>query len=49
MPTVSETLDKSNEKSNRLKCYLALDREYKLAGHLFTVRHQKQRQIQTKY
>lgn len=35
-------------KSNKLNCYPALDQEYKLAEHLFTVSDQKRGQILTK-
>ena len=40
---------KETKTQSRLNCYLTLNREYKLAEYLYSVRDTKQRQILTKY
>ena len=47
--TYLEHWEEETKSQSRLECYLALERDYKLAEYLSTVRDRKQRQILTKY
>ncbi|KAJ8268684.1 hypothetical protein COCON_G00138560, partial [Conger conger] len=44
-----EHWNNQTKTQNKLTCYLALKREYKLAEYLVTVRDMKQRRLLTKY